>query len=67
MAARRRPAVVNHSHAECRRFDQRVLTGPSNYMLAISKRLTDMVRSGRRGEELMHATRGDGDGRIHLA
>jgi hypothetical protein len=61
--------VVNHSHAEWVRTFRSAgfLTGPSNYMLAISKRLTEMVRLGQRGEELMHVTRGDGDGRIHLA
>lgn len=61
-------ALVNHSHAgwvkafELAGFSQ----GPSNYLLGMSKRLTDAVRSSPDGETRMHITRGDGDGRVHL-
>jgi hypothetical protein len=61
--------VVNHSHeAWLQAFRSAgFLAGPSNYLLAISKRLAEQVRSQQQGEERMHVTRGDGDGRIHLA
>jgi predicted MPP superfamily phosphohydrolase len=61
--------LVNHSHAAwVRAFSSAgFLAGPSNYLLAISKRLTELVRAEPQGEERMHVTRGDGDGRIHLA
>lgn len=60
--------VVNHSHvAWVKAFRSAgFLAGPSNYLLAMSKRLTELVRSEQKGEERMHVTRGDGDGRIHL-
>jgi hypothetical protein len=41
------------------------LPAPSNYLLATSKKLSSAIRSGG-GEERVHLTRGDGDGRIHL-
>jgi hypothetical protein len=61
--------LVNHSHAAWVWAFRSAgfLSGPSNYMLAMSKRLTELVRSGQDGEERVHVTRGDGDGRIHLA
>ena len=61
--------VVNQSHAEwVRAFrSSGFLPGPSNYLLAMSKRLTEAVRSAKGGDERVHITRGDGDGRIHLA
>ena len=43
------------------------LAGPSNYLLAMSKQLTEAVRSVQGGEQRVHITRGDGDGRMHLA
>jgi hypothetical protein len=60
--------VVNHSHAAWVEAFRSAgfLAGPSNYLLATSKRLTEMVRSEPAGEERMHVTRGDGDGRVHL-
>jgi hypothetical protein len=61
--------LVNHSHAfwvEAFRAAG-FLTGPSNYMLAMSKKLTEALSCVERGEERVHVTRGDGDGRIHLA
>jgi hypothetical protein len=61
--------VVNHSYgAWVRAFrDAGFLIGPSNYMLATSKRLTEPLRSVSQGEDRIHVTRGDGDGRIHLS
>lgn len=61
--------LANHSHAAWVHAFRSVgfLAGPSNYLLAISKRLTELVRAEPQGEERIHVTRGDGDGRIHLA
>jgi len=61
--------VVNHSHAAWVQAFRSAgfLAGPSNYLLALSKRLTELVRAEPQGEERMHVTRGDGDGRIHLS
>jgi hypothetical protein len=60
--------LVNHSHAAwVKAFrDAGFLTGPSNYMLAMSKGLTESLRRLPLGEDRVHVTRGDGDGRIHL-
>jgi hypothetical protein len=61
--------LVNHSHADWVEAFRAAgfLTGPSNYMLAMSKKLTGALRSEPGAEEYVHVTRGDGDGRIHLA
>jgi len=61
--------LVNHSHADWTEAFRRAgfLSGPSNYMLAMPKKLTETVRSTLGGEDHIHVTRGDGDGRIHLA
>ena len=61
--------VVNHSHiAWIESFRTAgFLSGPSNYMLAMSKKLTEALRAVPDGEHRAHITRGDGDGRIHLA
>lgn len=61
--------LVNHSHAVWVEAFRAAgfLAGPSNYMLAMSKKLTESVCSVPGGEERVHVTRGDGDGRIHLA
>ena len=61
--------LVNHSHvAWVRAFrDAGFLAGPSNYMLAMSRRLTELVKGVPHGEDHVHVTRGDGDGRIHLS
>jgi hypothetical protein len=61
--------LVNHSHlAWVDAFRAAgFLSGPSNYMLAMSKKLTEAIRGARNGEASVHITRGDGDGRIHLA
>ena len=60
--------LANQSHAEwVKAFrSSGFLTGPSNYLLAMSKRLTEAVRSVQGGDQRVHITRGDGDGRIHL-
>lgn len=42
------------------------LSGPSNYILALSPPLTAAVRAEPDGEARIHVTRGDADGRIHL-
>jgi len=61
--------LVNHSQAAWVEAFRAAgfLSGPSNYMLAMSKKLTEAVRSAPGGETRVHITRGDGDGRIHLA
>ena len=61
--------LVNHSHAAWGGAFRAAgfLSGPSNYMLAMSKKLSQAIRSFPDGESRVHITRGDGDGRIHLA
>ena len=61
--------LVNQIHAEwVKAFrSSGFLTGPSNYLLAMSQQLTEAVRSVQGGEQRVHITRGDGDGRMHLA
>jgi hypothetical protein len=61
-------ALVNHSHAAWVKAFERAgfSRGPSNYLLGMSKRLSEAVRSTPVGQERMHITRGDGDGRVHL-
>jgi hypothetical protein len=60
--------LVNHSHAGWTGAFREAgfLSGPSNYMLAMSKKLAEAVHSSPGGEAQVHITRGDGDGRIHL-
>jgi hypothetical protein len=43
------------------------LAASSNYVLALSPALADAVRAQPDGARRVHATRGDADGRIHLA
>jgi hypothetical protein len=61
--------LVNHSHAGWVEAFRAAgfLTGPSNYILAMSKKLTEALRASPGEEDQVHITRGDGDGRIHLA
>jgi hypothetical protein len=61
-------ALVNHSHVQwVKAFALAGFSrGPSNYLLGMSKRLADAVRSSADGEHRMHITRGDGDGRVNL-
>ena len=61
--------LVNHSHTAWVRAYRAAgfLNGPSNYLLAMSKKLTEIVHSVPQGDDHVHVTRGDGDGRIHLA
>lgn len=42
------------------------LTGPSNYVLAMSKQLTDLLEPLAQREHQIHITRGDADGRNQL-
>jgi hypothetical protein len=57
--------VTNQSHDEWIEAFRRAgfLSGPSNYLFAMSKLLSGGVGSGF---GRIHVTRGDGDGRIHL-
>jgi len=61
--------MVNHSHgAWVTGFRSAgFLTGPSNYLLAMTKRMTEAILGAPHGADHIHVTRGDGDGRIHLA
>lgn len=61
--------LVNHSHTAWLRAYRVAgfLNGPSNYLLAMSKKLTEIVHTVPHGDDCVHVTRGDGDGRIHLA
>lgn len=60
--------ITNQAHATWIAAFRRAgfLTGPSNYVLALSRPLADVVRAHPDGERRIHATRGDADGRIHL-
>jgi hypothetical protein len=60
--------LVNHTHPAWSSAFRSAgfLPGPSNYMLAMSKKLAEALRSTTDGESRVHVTRGDGDGRIHL-
>jgi hypothetical protein len=60
--------ITNQAHAIWVEGFRRAgfLAGPSNYVLALSPRLAEVVRAQREGERRMHATRGDADGRVHL-
>lgn len=61
--------VVNHSHAGWVKVFRSAgfVSGPSNYLLAMTKRMTEVVQAAPHGTDRIHVTRGDGDGRIHLA
>ena len=61
-------ALVNHSHTDwVEAFEVAGFSrGPSNYLLGMAKPLADAVRSSAGGEDRMHITRGDGDGRVNL-
>jgi len=60
--------VTNQSHVEWVAAFRAAgyLRGPSNYILALSKRLAADIASQPGGFARMHFTRGDSDGRIHL-
>jgi hypothetical protein len=60
--------VSNHSHAAwCRGFTQAgFLCGPSNFIFAASKKLTDLLRHEGVHNGDLHFNRGDGDGPINL-
>ncbi len=60
--------VTNQSHAEIVKVFRKTgfLRGPSNYILAMSKGLSEMISGQPQGKDRMHFTRGDSDGRINL-
>lgn len=60
--------LINHSHSLWVRAFQSAgfSMGPSNYLLGLSKTLSEAVQREPSGEDRMHITRGDGDGRVHL-
>ena len=63
-------SICNHAHAswQAALHASGYRSGPSNYLLAMSKQLSDAVLgcADHTGHERIHLTRGDGDGRIHL-
>lgn len=60
--------VSNQSHDMWRRalFASGFLRGPSNYLLALSPRLSEKLQPFETVQRRFHLTRGDGDGPIHL-
>jgi hypothetical protein len=60
--------VTNQSHAEIVKVFRQTgfLSAPSNYILAMSKGLSEEISRQPQGKDRMHFTRGDSDGRIHL-
>jgi hypothetical protein len=60
--------VSNQSHAAWRRalLASGFLRGPSNYLLALSPRLSEKLQPVETLRRRFHLTRGDGDGPIHL-
>ena len=60
--------ITNQGHATWAAAFRRAgfFTGPSNYVLALSRPLADLVSAQDDGFHRIHATRGDADGRIHL-
>ncbi len=60
--------VCNHTHSKwLSALDASGFgNGPSNYVLAMSPRLAELIKGVDPDFEKMHLTRGDGDGRIHL-
>jgi hypothetical protein len=59
--------ITNQAHSLWQAAFRRAgfLSAASNYLLATSKELTAAIAAGG-GEQRVHLTRGDGDGRIHL-
>jgi plasmid maintenance system antidote protein VapI len=60
--------LINHSYTKWVEAFQSAgfLPGPSNYLLGMSKSLAQAVQAQPEGENRMHITRGDGDGRVNL-
>ena len=42
------------------------INGPSNYIFALSKILSDKLLDDKKSKDYIHLTRGDGDGPINL-
>jgi len=62
-------SIANHTHTTWRTAlrEAGYFSGPSNYVVALSKELSAATRAlGPDGIERIHVTRGDGDGRLHL-
>jgi hypothetical protein len=59
---------VNHSYAAWVRAFRSAgfLPGPSNYQLGMSKTMTEAICGQPGGEQFIHVTRGDGDGRCNF-
>jgi hypothetical protein len=59
--------ISNQTHINWRAGLKRVgyFSGPSNYLLAVSKPVAAALEAAG-GQERIHVNRGDGDGRIHL-
>jgi hypothetical protein len=57
--------LANHSHAAWQEAIRRCgfLESPSNFLLGVSKELSRRIDAG---QDRIHITRGDGDGRLHL-
>lgn len=60
--------ITNQGHASWVAAFRRAgfFTGPSNYVLALSRPLAEAAGAQPGGADRIHATRGDADGRIHL-
>jgi hypothetical protein len=60
--------VCNHTHSKwLSALDASGFgNGPSNYVLAMSPKLAELIKQADPDFEKVHLTRGDGDGRIHL-
>jgi hypothetical protein len=60
--------VSNQAHGRWHRALSRggFLGGPSNFLLATSKKLTELLQASNIADDQMHINRGDGDGPINL-
>jgi hypothetical protein len=60
--------VANHTHARWRERLRRLgfLSGPSNYLVAMSQPLASAIRAQPGSSERVYISRGDGDGRLNL-
>jgi hypothetical protein len=60
--------ISNQAHESWQRALRRCgfLSGPSNFLLATSRKLTELIDSSHVSHEQLHLNRGDGDGPINL-